>query len=129
MNAAIEIRKTPDGRIQARRLDGKPLTPEDKEQAQRLAVIEELPPRAWVVEEIRDGEKLKAVKLCSALLEDYLWLIIDRGYQPTDGLAIYYPEELAELTTKTPEELREIHKVKLVFPGCRVIQEGAEGNR
>ena len=126
MNAALEIRKTPDGRIQARRKDGKPLTPEDREQARQLAVIDELPPRAWVVEEVRDGEKLKAVKICSAALEDHLWLVIDRSYQPTDGLAIYYPEELPQLKTKTLEQLREIHKVKLVFPGCRVIQEGAE---
>jgi hypothetical protein len=126
MNAAIEIRKTPDGRILARRKDGKPLTAADKEQAKSLAVIEELPPRAWVVEEICDGEKLMAVKLCSAPLEDNLWLLIDRGYQPTDGLAIYYPEELMELRTKTAEQLREIHRAKLTFPGCRVIQEGAE---
>jgi len=126
VNAALEIRKTPDGRIQARRLDGKPLTPTDRDEAKKLAVMEELSPRAWVVEEIRDGEKLKAVKICSELLEDRFWLVIDRSYQPTDGLAIYYPEELAELATKTPEQLREIHKVKLVFPGCRVIQEGAE---
>ena len=126
MNAAIEIRKTPNGRIQARRSDGKPLTPQDREEAKKLAVVEELPPRAWVVEEIHDGEKLKAVKIFSALLEDHLWLVIDRGYQPTDGLAIYYPGELAELGNKTTEELREIHKVKLAFPGSRVIQEGAE---
>lgn len=129
MNATIEIRKTDDGAILARRVDGKPLTPEDKEQAKRLAIIDDLPPRAWVVEEIRDGEKLKAVKICSEPLEDHLWLVFDRSYQPTDGLAIYYPEELAELGTKTPEQLREIHKVKLVFPGCRVIQEGAEALR
>jgi len=126
MNAALEIRKTSDGRIQARRVDGRPLTVEDKEQARLLAVVEELPSRAWVVEEIRDGEKLKAVKICSAVVEDHLWLVIDRSYQPTDGLAIYYPEEIAELKTKTPEQLREIHKVKLTFPGCRVIQERAQ---
>lgn len=124
MNAAIEIRKTPDGRILARRRDGLPLTAEDKEQAQRLAVIEDLPPRAWIVDEVRDGEKLKAVKLCSAFLEDHLWLVIDASYQPVDCLAIYYAEELAALGAKTPEQLREIHKVKLTFPGCRVIQEG-----
>ena len=126
MNAAIAIRRLPDGRILARRKDGKPLTPQDREEAKKLAVIEELPPRAWVVDEIRDGKTLKAVKICSAFLEDHLWLVIDRSYQSTDGLAIYYPEELAELGTKTPEQLREIHKVKLAFPGCRVIQEGAE---
>lgn len=126
MNSAIAIRTTPDGRIQARRIDGRPLTPLDREEAKTLAVMESLPPRAWVVEEIRHGGSLKAVKICSAPLEDHLWLVIDRNYQPTDGLAIYYPEELAELGKKTLKQLREIHKVKLVFPGARVIQEGAE---
>jgi len=126
LNASIEIRKTPDGRIQARRLDGKPLTNEDREQARRLVVIDELPPRAWVAEEIRDGDCLKAVKICSALLEDHLWLILDRSFEPRDGLAIYYPEELSELKTKTVEQLKEIHKAKLAFPGARVVQEGAE---
>ena len=126
MNATIEIRKTADGRIQARRLDGKPLTREDRDEAQRVAVVEEMPSRAWVAEEIQAGGSLKAVKICSALLEDHLWLILDRSFEPRDSLAIYYPEELPILKTKTPDELREIHRVKLAFPRCRVIQEGAE---
>jgi len=37
---------------------------------------------------------------------------------------VYYLEELAELRNKTPEDLKEVHQVKLAFPGCRVIQEG-----
>jgi hypothetical protein len=49
----LEVKKTPDGRILARRKDRLPLTAADREEARRLAVIEELPPRAWVVEEIR----------------------------------------------------------------------------
>ena len=126
MNAAIEIRKTADGQIQARRKDGRPLTPEDRQQARQMAIIDELPPRSWVIEEVFDRQNLRAIKICSAFLEDHLWLVIDRSYQPIDRLAIYYPEELTELTTKTLEQLREIHKVKLAFPGCRVIQEGAE---
>jgi hypothetical protein len=126
MNSAIAIRKTSDGRIQARRIDGKPLTVADREEAQRMALIEEIPPRAWVVEEVRDGGKLKAVKICSAVLGDHLWVVIDRNYQRIDGLAIYYPEEFTELSIKTPDQLREIHRAKLTFPGCRVIQEGAE---
>lgn len=125
----LDIKRTADGRILARRHDGKPLTEGDREQARQLAVIDELPPRACVVEEVRDGETLKAVRICSALLEDHLWLVIDRSFDPKDGLAIYYPEEVAELRTKTPEQLREIHAAKLVFPGCRVIQEGAEAER
>lgn len=126
MNPAIVIRKTPDGRVQARRLDGKPLSVADREEARRLAVIKELPPRAWVVEEVCENGNLKAVKICSAVLQDHLWLVIDRSFEPKDGLAIYYGEELPELKTKTADQLREIHRVKLVYPGARVIQEGAE---
>jgi hypothetical protein len=51
------------------------------------------------------------------------WVVIDRSYQPEDDLAIYYPEEFSELSSKTPDQLREIHLVKLTFPGCRLIQE------
>ena len=85
------------------------------------------PPRAWVVEKVRrkNGE-LRAVLICSALLQDHLWVICDRSFEPRDNLAVYYAEEIPLLKNKTPEDIREIHKVKLVFPGCRVIQEGAE---
>jgi hypothetical protein len=126
MNPAIAIRKMSDGRIQARRIDGKPLTVADREEARRMVLIAEIRPRAWVVEEVRDGGRLKAVKICSAVLQDHLWVVVDRSYQPTEDLAIYYPEELSELGSKTPEQLREIHRIKLTFSGCRVIQEGAE---
>jgi len=90
-----------------------------------MAVIDELPPRSWVIEEVFDRQNLQAIKICSAFLEDHLWFVMDRSFKPMDGLAIYYAEELLELKTKTPEQLREIHKIKLIFPGCRVIQEGA----
>jgi hypothetical protein len=106
VNAAIEIRKTPDGKIQARRFDGKPLTPEDREEARRMALTEELPLRAWVVQEIRNGNSLQAVKICSAVLEDHVWLILDRRFEPKDNLAIYYPEELSELRGKTRSSYR-----------------------
>lgn len=127
MNRAIEIRKTPDGRVQARRLDGQPMTDYDKARAKRLAQEAELPPRAWVVEEMRsESGALRAVMICSAVLDAHLWLIIDRTFEPRDELAIYYSEELNELRNKTPEQLKLIHQTKLAFPGCRVIQEGPE---
>jgi hypothetical protein len=91
-----------------------------------MVIREELPPMARAVEEIRDGEILKAVKAHWTLLEDHFWLVLDKSFEPEDGLAIYYWEELAELRRKSREQLREIHKVKLIFPGARVIQEGAE---
>ena len=126
MNAAIAIRKTPEGRIQAHRKDGKPLTDADREEARSMALFVGVPSGAWVTKELRDGGKLKAVKVCSGLLQDQLWVIVDRRYQPKDGLAIYYPEEFLELKSKTQEQVREIHRIKLTFPGCRVIQEGPE---
>ena len=79
-------------------------------------------------QEVRErANSIQAVKICSHVLEDEIWLILDRSFIPHDGLACYYPEEIPLLKTKTPEDIREIHKVKLVFPGCRVIQEGPEG--
>jgi hypothetical protein len=76
--------------------------------------------------ELQESDTIQAVKICSRVLEDEIWLILDRSFTPIDGLACYYTEEIPLLKNKNPEELREIHKVKLAFPGCRVIQEGAE---
>jgi hypothetical protein len=76
--------------------------------------------------EVQESETIQAVKICSHILEDEIWLILDHSFVPIDDLACYYVEEIPFLKKKTPEELREIHKVKLAFPGCRVIQEGAE---
>jgi len=124
--ALLEVKRTEDGRILARRKDGLPLSPEDREEARLLAQAEGPPLRAWVVEEVRQGGTLEAVKICSHILEDDIWLILDRSFIPKDGLACYYAEEIPLLRNKTPEELREIHKAKLAFVGARIIQEGAE---
>lgn len=45
MNQALEVRKTPDGKVFARRKDGLPLSPEDREEAKRL--VQELRPLCW----------------------------------------------------------------------------------
>ena len=50
--------------------------------------------------------------------------VLHTGQSYADDLARYYAEELSWLANKTPEQLKEIHQVKLVFPGARVIQEG-----
>ena len=93
------------------------------EQQARLTLIE----RKAVATESLGANTILGVKICSYVLEDEIWIILDRSFVPGDGLACYYPEEIPELKTKTPEDLREIHKVKLEFPGCRIIQEGPEG--
>jgi len=82
------------------------------------------PIRAWIAQEARgvSGE-LRAVLICSALLQDHLWLILDREFIPHDGLACYYVEEIPLLKTKSVMDLKLIHKTKLRFPGAlRVVQ-------
>jgi len=76
--------------------------------------------------EVIENKTIQAVKIFSRILEDEIWLILDRSFTPHDGLACYYAEEIPLLKDKTPEELREIHETKLAFPGARVIQESAE---
>ncbi len=75
---------------------------------------------------VHEGKTIQAVKIASTVLNDDIWLILDRSFIPHDGLAVYYPEEIPLLRGKSADDLSEIHKVKLTFPGCRVIQEGAE---
>ncbi len=86
-----------------------------------------MPIRAWIVQEARgENGELRAALICSAVLEDHLWLILDREFISHDGLARYYAEEFPLLRDKTPEELKAIHAAKLRFPGCRILQEGPE---
>lgn len=50
MNQALEVRKTPDGKVFARRKDGLPLSPEDREEARKMIQAEEDPllfPDQW----------------------------------------------------------------------------------
>lgn len=78
-------------------------------------------------QEIREGaNSIEAIKIYSHVLEDEIWLILDRSFIPHDGLACYYPEEMPLLKGKSLEDLKLIHETKLAFPGCRVIQEGRE---
>ncbi len=125
----IEIRIGPNGQLQARRRDGQPLTLDDRQEARRFAEVEEaLPSQARIVDRVYgEGSELRAIKVYSCIVEDHLWVIWNRGFDPKDTLAVYYGEELALLRSKTPEDLRAIHRVKLAFPGSRIIQEGAEG--
>jgi hypothetical protein len=123
--AALELRKDRRGRVQARRKDGKPLTAEDRMEALALATDQQTEPRAWVIEEVRaPAGRLLAVLICSALVEDHLWLIIDQTFIPPDDRARYYAEELPELGKMTPASVVEAHKAKLktqpAFPGGKI---------
>jgi hypothetical protein len=91
--------------------------------AEVMDPLPENPPRAWLLDEIRfpNGE-LRAYKICSAMLQTHLWVLKDSTYQPRDDEPIFYADELPLLRRKTVHELLEVVKVKIVFPGSRVVQ-------
>ena len=82
-----------------------------------------IPIRAWVVDEIRGPNgALRAIQICSAMLEAHLWVVWDRSYEPTDGLAVYFGEELPLLKGRSLNDLKLIQETKLKFHGARVLQ-------
>lgn len=127
----IQVKKSADGTLLARRRDGRPLTLEDRREAKMLSEAGLFsgtagPLNTPIVDEARKDGALKGVLIYSTVLEDFLWMARDNSFIPTDGRAIYYPEELPLLKDQTPEHLRLIHNAKIGFPGCRIMQEGPE---
>src|SRR5690348_4555270 len=98
----LEIKRTLDGRVVARRSDGQPLTEADREQARRMAEADENP-AAWVIEEVKDEAtgKTRAVKICSAPLESHLWVLNDPDFYPPDDDAVFFADELPTLNRKS----------------------------
>ena len=81
------------------------------------------PPRAWIAKDIRDDAgKLIAVKISSALLDDHIYIVLDPDFIPPEPLVVYWEEQIEAMKDKSPEQVLEIHKVKMVFRGARVIQ-------
>jgi hypothetical protein len=66
--------------------------------------------------------RIIAVKICSKVLQAHIWLSFDNFFDPKDGQAVFYPDEIRLLATKDAETLREVQKVKLAFPGSRARQ-------
>ena len=83
-------------------------------------------PQTQALEVVEMNQSIQAVKITSTVLNDDIWLILDREFIPHDGLAVYYAEEIPLLKGKSLEDLKLIHQTKLTFPGARVAQEGAE---
>jgi hypothetical protein len=61
--------------------------------------------------------RIIAVEICSTVLEAHIWLAFDDDFDPKDGQAVFYAHELDFLKTKTPEQLRKIHALKLGAKG------------
>jgi len=66
--------------------------------------------------------RIIAVLIASEVLGCDIWFALDDSFNPGDALAIFYADELPFLATKDAQTLKEIHKVKLAFPGSRVRQ-------
>jgi hypothetical protein len=91
--------------------------------AEQYLQQEEEHPRAWLTQAIRNGAALRAIKICSGILKADIWIVLDSSFEPPpgDGLAVFYAEELPPLKTKSPEELKSIHKIKQALgSGSRV---------
>lgn len=70
-----------------------------------------------------EAGEIVAVLIASTVLAADIWLSFRDDFNPQDGKAVFYGHELAMLKTKTPEELRAIHRVKLTFgAGAKVRQ-------
>jgi hypothetical protein len=69
-----------------------------------------------------DSGNVQAVLIASTVLGADIWLSFKDDFDPGDGLAIFYADELELLRDKSVETLRKIHEVKLAFGGGRVRQ-------
>jgi hypothetical protein len=84
------------------------------------AGLKPTPPNT-VIETIDPTEgRIIAYLIASEVLGADIWFALDDSFKADDGLAVFYTDELGFLKTKNAEQLKEIHKVKLAFPGSRV---------
>ena len=63
--------------------------------------------------------RIIAYLIASEVLGADIWFALDDSFTADDGLAVFYSDELRFLATKDVKTLKEIHKVKLAFPGSR----------
>ena len=75
--------------------------------------------------DILNDEEIIAVLIDCTVLNATIWLAVRGDFKPdaADVRAVFYAHELPFLKGKTPEQLREIHKIKVTYgPGYRVRQ-------
>jgi len=65
--------------------------------------------------------RIVAVLISSMVLGADVWFSLDDSFDPGDGLAVFYADELEFLKNKDAQTLRKIHETKLAFgPASRV---------
>jgi hypothetical protein len=73
--------------------------------------------------DLMDGPII-AVEICSTVLQAHIWLAFDDSFDPGDGQAVFFVDELAMLKDCTVEQLHKIHALKVGERGLgsRVLQ-------
>lgn len=124
MSVAIAVKKGPHGEILARRLDGQALTDADRAEAKAIAELVPEAPRAWVVQEHRSAAgELLAAEICSAILQDHLFVVFEPHlFTPPAGAVAYTTSELAALREKDPARVLYVHEAKRALGGGMVLQ-------
>jgi hypothetical protein len=75
-----------------------------------------------VTADLSEG-RIIAVLLASEVLGADIWFALDDSFNPGDGLAVFYADELEFLKDKDTQTLRKIHETKVAFgPGSRMRQ-------
>ena len=108
MNAEIQIRKLPDGRVQARRRDGKPMTVEDRQEAKRLA--------GAVADKAVDEGGIIAVLIDAAIVGP-VWFAFNDNFHSGDNIPVFFASEIPFLQKMTEAELRRRYDEKRIFAG------------
>ena len=76
---------------------------------------------AWRLITEKRAETVETVKQRNATQETRL-----QEFQWSEAPALYFLDEILALSNRNQEDIREVHKAKLAYPGVRLIQEGAE---
>lgn len=57
--------------------------------------------------------RIVAVEICSTVLQAHIWVAFDDSFDPSDGQAVFYVDELPILKDCTVEQLRKFHALKV----------------
>jgi hypothetical protein len=119
----LELRLS-DGKVLARRRDGKPLSERDRLAAKTIAHAKKHPLHASVRGEVQDeNSSPMAIRMSSKILGDDFWLILDERFIARDDRACFYPDELFFIKQETLKHLAVILDAKLKYPRCRIVQD------
>jgi len=87
--------------------------------------LEELLSLCRAAKSLREGSWGAVLINSQVLGGELVWVVRDEEEARavmSDGRAVYLADEIELLKGKSPEEIRDVHKAKLVFPRSRVVQ-------